>query len=511
MPDPSDADEFDATAEQRAADVELASRSAFYYLDRVLIPCPPAPRPFGAVADPWQLEVVAPKAAAVDGLCGLAPYTGPWSFLTILPRGHDKSSLEARFANFCLRFSRRRIDGYLCAADKDQAKLILEAMRVEADLNPHMFGDLVIDTYKATGPGGRIQALASDYGSAAGLRGNLYICDEITHWKSDALWNMIVTGREKVQPALLVAITNAGFLGTWQDRVRAAAYASPDWRVFEREGKLCSWMSDERVNALRALLSPQEAARLFDNVWLDLAAEMDYLDRGMISLCLDPNWRGHERKDGRSRYVVVVDYGATKDRCALLVCHQDDEATVRPDRFDVWQGSREVRVQVSDVDAWVDEMIDRYDPAAVVFDEHQMEASIQRQEKRACNQGRDRIRRFRYRGGMGNLEIAQDLRAAVLTRKLRWHPDQGAITTAKGILSTVVDELASLVTRKMPYGYRFDHTAQQHDDRAVVLGMGITEALKLPPRPNVQKNVPVAPPLAQDSPHFGRNPWLLRG
>lgn len=488
----------------------MASRSAFYYLDRVHIPLAGTPRPFGDVADPWQLEVAAPKAAAVDGLCGLSPYHGPLSFLTILPRGHDKSSLEARFANFCIRFSRRRIDGYLCAADKDQARLILEAMRVEADLNPHMFGDLVIDKYKAEGPSGRIQALASDYGSAAGLRGNLFICDEITHWKSDALWNMVVSGREKVHPSLLIVISNAGFLGTWQDRVREAAKGSADWRVFEREGKICSWMSDDRVNALRAMLSPQEAARLFDNKWLDPAAEMDYLDRAFVELCLDPNWRGHERKDGRSRYVVVVDYGATKDRCALLVCHLDDDGVVRVDRLDVWQGSRELRVQIDAVDKWVDEQIDRYDPVAVVFDEHQMEASIQRQDKRPCNRGRDRIKRFRYRGGMGNLEIAQDLRVAVYGRKVRWHPAQGALVTPKG-LSTVVDELAALVTKLMPYGYRFDHKSQQHDDRAVALGMGITEAIRHPPLPTVPRNTPVAIPTPVESAHFGRNPWLLRG
>jgi hypothetical protein len=167
-----------------------------YFLDAVLIASSPTPLRFGASADPWQRELIAPKIPAIHAVAGYAPgYLGPRSFLGILPRGHDKSSLEGRIANFLLTYSRTAILGYIVAADKDQGRLIVDAMRAEAEINPWFGRHLKFSKYEVSGPAGRFEVVPADAGSAFGFRGNVYILDEVTHWKAGVgqqVWEAVV-------------------------------------------------------------------------------------------------------------------------------------------------------------------------------------------------------------------------------------------------------------------------------------------------------------------------------
>lgn len=495
-----------AVETQRALDLLYARKSAFYYLDRVVIDSKPEPKPFGISAESWQRELVAPKAAALDGVCGLAPYNGPRSFLTILARGHDKSSLEGRLLNFALKFSKRPIDAALVASDADQAKMIIRAMKDEARLNPHLTEGIEYNNYLVTGPMGQVSVIPADAGSAYGGRYNLIIADEVTHWKNNKVWSAIVSGRHKVPESLLVVISNAGFLGSWQDElIRKNAYSDrKNWVIFERPGTLATWMSPDDVAASRKALPPAEARRVLDNQWLDPAEETDYLTRAEAEMCIDPNWRGHQSRQRRYNYVIVVDYGRKKDRTALLVLHQDDGGLILVDRLDVWQGTETNQVQVDRVDRWLDEMMAIFQPVAVVMDEYQMEGSIQRQEHRDGGRWKGIIKRFKFRGGAGNMDMAHSLREAVANRKLRWGPGQGNLGE-----STIVDELAGLVTKFTNYGYRFDHILGQHDDRAAVLAMGVLEAIQHPPiGAAVDMRLPVAPATIQ--PGSNRPSSLIR-
>jgi hypothetical protein len=69
------------------------------------------------------------------------------------------------------------------------------------------------------------------------------------------------------------------------------------------------------------------------------------------------------------------------------------------------------------------------------------------------------------------------MRSLIVNRQIAWYPGCGALPVG-GKTETLKDELLGLVTVRMSYGYRFDHLAAKHDDRAVAVGMGCVKLLE---------------------------------
>lgn len=478
---------------QYALNRQYSARGFGYFLDCCVIR-PHDPARFSAIAEPWQWEIIRPKARAIEGLSGHRTpcETEPRSFLTVLPRGHDKSSLEGRIANWLLCFSKKPIQGYICAADKDQGALVLQAMEAEAKLNPWFGAMLTFNRNNVVGPMGTVTVVPADAGSAYGFRGNLYILDEVTHWYNDGTYKAIVSGREKIPGTILVAITNAGILGSWQHKTLITeARSNPDWVVFERPGQLASWMPPSRVEALARLLPKIEADRVLRNIWVDLAVASEFLDASDVDGCLEYIQTPHLRPLPGYQYTLAVDYAPYRDRTALCVVHQDWGGRIIVDRSVMLKGDPtaepKIRVQIADVEQWIDDMYKLYKPVALVFDEYQMEGTIQKQEA-----ARRPAIRFEPRGGHGAKELAMLLRELVALHKLRI-PAEVNPANLEG-LETLLEELKGITTKYTSLGYRFENgRTGTHDDRVVAITMAAREALKHPPK--VVREEPVHPPI----------------
>lgn len=440
---------------------ETARASLSGYLNVVQINRAAGAARFGAVAEPWQIELLKPKIPAVEHLAGIRPnYAGPTSFLSVLARGHDKSSLEGRLASWLLLASKRYIKGYILAADRDQGRLILQAMEDEYRLNRWMDGQLSFRRNTVTGQGGFFEVLPADAASAYGLQGNVYIADEFTHWKNNKMWTAVVTGREKVPGSLLIVLSNAGLLGTWQHDVRLRAAKNADWVLFEHEGQLATWMSKARVDDLRLMIPPSEAERLYDNKWIDPGADLDYLRRAEVEACQELGRRMafrylSFREPHVQNYVASLDYGPRKDRTVFTICHEDRKKLIRVDRMDVWQGSGENPVSIKRVEEHVRKLHADFRPKLWVVDPYQMAGTIETLSALGIP-----VEPWAARGGQANYEAAQWLRQRVVNRTIAWPEDK-----------ELTEELIALRVKRMSYGYRFDHENQKHDDRAVGLCM----------------------------------------
>jgi hypothetical protein len=486
-------------AAQDALNDRFAKKSLSFFLDALVINSSPEPRRFGDIAEPWQREMVAPMVPAIDRLAGLRDdFSGPDTsrFMQILARGHNKSSLEAWIGAFLLLAARRVIHGYILAADSDQGRLVLEATEDMARYNPWIARQLRVTKNKITGPAGSIEVLPCDAASSMGLRGNFFIADEFVHWKRQKEWTALVSGLGKMRPDVFVAISNAGLLHTWQHDAFLDAERHPEsWSLFHRPGTLASWMSPETIAANRRMLPPSEARRLIDNEWIDPAAECDYLLRPEVDACADLGERlglqyRPRRQYGVSNYVAAIDYGPRRDRTALVVLHQSLDRVTVVDRLDVWQGSPESPVQIDRVEDWIKSVRSAFEPRVFVVDPYQMEGSIQWMKKQNIP-----VEAFASRGGAGNYEMAQHLRALIVEQRLAWYVGAGDLTV-NGRRETLADELSALRVKRMPYGYRFDHENQRHDDRAVAITMAALRAVDHPfpqaciPPPSTQPNPP---------------------
>jgi len=219
------------------------------------------------------------------------------------------------------------------------------------------------------------------------------------------------------------------------------------------------------------------ARRVIDNVWIDPAEDADFLTRSEIEACI---LRGQENNlvyaaAGKKgiRYVVGVDYGPRRDRTALSVVHLSGDVCV-VDRLDVWQGRPEYPIAIERVEDWIRDVNVKFHSPVLVIDPYQMEGTAQEFE------GRQEVVRFEARGGKRTYEMAEHLRTLVSNTRLVWYPDAGALPV-NGRLESFGDELLGLVLKITPYGYRFDHTANFHDDRVVSVGMAALEAARMDP------------------------------
>ena len=167
---------------------------------------------------------------AIEQLVGLrSGYEGPRRFWFTLPRGHDKTGIIARLCNYVLKFSKNKISGAATAADKGQARLLLESMKREIDLNPWLKRSLYAYNYQITGPSGHLEVIATDANTASGRKDDFTVCDEIVYWRHKGAFDMLLSGVTKRPDAVMVVITNAGIQGTWQWELFQQIKADPYW------------------------------------------------------------------------------------------------------------------------------------------------------------------------------------------------------------------------------------------------------------------------------------------
>jgi hypothetical protein len=457
-----------------------AERSLEGYLRRVVIDSRPEPRPFGVVAEGWQWEDACTIIPALEDVAGVrGGYDGPRSIWYTRPRGHDKTNSLGRYLNWLLGFSRKALRMSYAAADSDQAQLVVDAMQAEAALNPWLRG-IYHGRRRVSGPGGTLKILTADAPSSFGLTDDVVVCDEITHWPKRDLYDVLWSGRAKRPGSVFFILSNAGVRQSWQHDVHEKARADPLWLVSDTpEGvHLASWMTPAVRDSIRRLLPRGLARRVLDNRWIDAAEEADFLNREEVESCevLGKLLGLLYRSVGVPgvRYVAGIDYGPKRDRTALSVVHLGDNSVVVLDRLDVWQGSPEEPIAIRRVEDWIREVNASFNRPDLVIDPYQMEGTCQEFESNQV------VERFEARGGKRTYEMAETLRTLVTNNRLAVYPGAGSLVV-DGRVETLVDELLGLVLRPTPYGYRFDHEANFHDDRAVAVGMACLRLLRMDP------------------------------
>ena len=484
------------------------------FLSKVIIDSRPEPALYFNKAEAWQRDLDHFLGPALEKAIGVnKEYNGPNRFMIVMPRGHDKTSKLGRLANYALTFAKFPITIAAGAVDSHQASLLTEAMETEARLNEWYGKYLEFQKEKVLGATGRLDILTSDAPSAYGRRDDITIIDELTHWKKRDLWDSLFSGAEKRNTGVFIIITNAGIKGTWQHDVFKVANESPYWKVYSTPiGHRTGWMDASQIDFTRSLLNKGMADRVIDNKWIDADTETIFLTGPEVDQCSNVGKElGLERREradrslGR-RYIVTIDYAPKKDRTVLTVMHKEvleGASFILVDEMDVWQGSDTRPTSIRQLEEWISERNQRYYYPDIVADPYQMEATCQKFSST------NEVFRFESRGGKRNYEMAENLRHLILNGRLAWYPRCGEIVDRKGNLDTLEQELKDLVLKpNMNYGYRFDHIASKHDDRAVAIGMGALYLAKL------MDNDWIGPiPLRQHSPPeemqevFEQNRW----
>lgn len=427
------------------------------------------PARFATCVRPFQIDRMRKLRGAIEQVAGIGKYDGPRAFWNIASRGYDKSGSIGRMLSWTASYSRYPVEIVVAAGDQDQASIIYDAAKRECDLNPWIAHRIKFKTKRIEGVhnGSSVKILTADAPSSYGLRPDLIICDELTWWEKRDLWDAIFTARQKRPKCVLVIISNAGMLRSWQHDLYIGAKQDPYWVVWDTDPRTNpTWMDAEAIERDKKLLPRAISKRLYDNIWIDPSEEAGYLLRGEIEACLRQGLEPHTAPQPMCNYAIGVDYGPRRDRTVLSLLHQDADGVVYVDECRVLQGSYERPVAIADVEAFLSEKLAIFPNAGIIVDPYQLEGTIQRFSERYS------VTRYQARGPVGNYHMAELLRTAILSQRLLWAPGTGAHPSLEN--EDFTSELSNLIIKQLPSGkYRFDHEAGCHDDRACSVGMAL--------------------------------------
>jgi phage terminase large subunit-like protein len=416
-------------------------------------------RKWGEVAEPWQWE---------DARAVLEPgRSGPRLHFLTRPRSGSKTTDLA--AVCCAALVEQVPPGGRCysfAADKDQARLLVDALAGLVGRTPGLSGAVRVERYVASTPSGAaLEVLASDAPSAYGLRAHLFVVDELPLWPSEqrAVWTAIVSAQPKVPGARLVCLGSAGDPAHWSFWVRERARVSDRWRLHEVAGPV-PWVDAADLVEQRALLTDSQFARLHLNRWTASEDRLVSVENLAAAVTLDGP---QDYRPGSRPYRMGVDLGLRHDRTAIAVCHAEPVGGGRLvvlDRLVVFEGSPADEVSLGEVEAAILECWRAFGRPRVRLDPWQAIGLAQRLRQRGM-----RVEEFAYTAQRYGA-MASVLFALLRDGLLALYGDEA-----------LLDELANVRLKEtLPGQVRVDHDPGRHDDMAVALGMAATALVERP-------------------------------
>ncbi len=413
--------------------------------------------------DPWiERDVLRPQFER-DG-DGLPRF--PLVYIEVA-RGHWKTGGAAAVA-IAEAVLHDSTDVVVCAGDRDQAAIALEAIDGYLRRNPELARSFRRhgDVAEVPSRGSRIRVISSDAPTAWGLGGTharfRVICDELTMWGADALWSAVASATGKVSDTQTIVLSNAGFdpEHAWQWKVRQTAEREPWGYLFSPTGVIASWIRPAWVEQQRQLLPPAAFERVIENRWTSTAG--DFVTAEQWARCVDAAWSPQTMGTPGVRYVAGLDLGLTKDRTALAVCHRDAKGLVRLDDLLVWEGSRADPVSVENIERAVADVARRFAGVRVYADPWQLKGSIERLGRAGVQ-----IKEFGFSASSVQ-RLSTALYSHVTAATLRVFPD-----------AELEREVLGLRVVHRAGGWRVDHAGNGYSDRAMAIGLA---ALNLPPQ-----------------------------
>jgi len=242
------------------------------------------------------------------------------------PRGHSKSSDTAMMITWTLAFAPEILRGFAAAADKEQARILRDAIARLLALNPWLAQLLdvqnwVVRTVAIGHPGrdSQLEILSCDVNNSYGLLPNFIVCDEITHWgpSGDQMFHSLLSSAAKRSSCMFAILTNAGNGRgeSWQWKIRESAQQSPAWHFNSLDGPKASWITPETLEEQRGFLPPKVYARLWENQW---CSGGDALDADDIEACITADGPHHQEERGFD-YIAGLDLGVKRDHTALVI------------------------------------------------------------------------------------------------------------------------------------------------------------------------------------------------
>jgi phage terminase large subunit-like protein len=324
-------------------------------------------------------------------------------------------------------------EGYLIANDFEQAQgRVFLAMKRIVEKSPLLAGLAKCTATKIEFPdtGATIQAISSDYASAAGANPTISIFDELWGYTSERghrLWDeMVPPPTRKI--ACRLTVTYAGFSGESdlleevykrgmkQPLVGDDLYAGDGLLMFWTNKPVAPWQTEAWLAQMRGQLRTNGYLRLIENRWV--SSESSFIDMDWYDACVDPEARPLVLDKGVPVW-LGVDASTKRDLTAIVATTWDrEEKKVRVVTHRIFQPSADDPLDFeATIEATIREFARHFSLREVKYDPYQMQASAQRLT-------RDGVRMVEYPQSVPNLtESSSNLYELVKGRGIVFYPD----------------------------------------------------------------------------------------
>ena len=394
--------------------------------------------------------------------------------LVMLPRGCGKTTLFAAVGLFAL-LSTREPSIYVCAASRDQARLLFEQAKRMVRAHPDLEARITSRYSDLRVTDGFLKVLASDAPLAHGLTPSLVLVDELHAHRDGELYLAMRTSMLKRPDSRMVTISTAGSdpdgpLG----RLRARALSLPsvtrngalttahgpslamlEWTVGDDwdgedlqpvlDANPASWITLDGLTEQRAAVQDSAFRRYHANQWT--VGEHHWLPPGAWQACADPTAKILPGQ----RIFVGVDVGGERSASAVVWCTED----LRVDCA-IYTGNEAVLACAEKVG----DLAQQFTVVEVIADPWRFQQSMLELAERGIP-----IMEFpQSNARMG--PASERLHAAIVERRLS-HLDDPALNA----------HVRQAIARDTPRGWRIDKLkSRENIDAVVALAMAVESA-----------------------------------
>jgi phage terminase large subunit-like protein len=279
---------------------------------------------FADVMDAWQREDFEALDPAWERIVNRNAEDGIRRAYFERARGHSKTTDLAVMTSWPLFASQRKITGVHGAADKDQARLLRDAIDNLVRLNPWLGQSLEVQAYRVRNihTDSSLEIMSADAASSWGQNPDFVTVDELSVWPKRDLWDSLFSAADKRRHCVLVVISNAGYGKgeSWHWDQREKCRADPEWRFVHLDGPVASWITKEQIDHQRRHSPPLVFQRVWLNEWT--TGDGDALSEHDIKAAVTLPGPLLEPEKGWV-YVAGVDLGLKRDAAALAIVGVD--------------------------------------------------------------------------------------------------------------------------------------------------------------------------------------------
>ncbi len=343
---------------------------------QLVIDCGGVARPLWGVVESWQSRDFTALDSGLRAVVG-QPLRDPfWRCWLERPRGHSKTSDIAICVTWLLFASRRPLRGVVAAADQDQAALLRDAVDRLVRLNPWLSQVVEIQRNRIVNKhtNSECSILTSDAPTSYGLLADFIVADEVCHWAKRDLWDSLLSTAAKRERCLLLAISNAGWVDSWQWNLREAIRTDKRWHFSRLDGPQASWISANTLEEQRRLLPRAAFERLWLNRWSSGAGDA-LSDDDLAAAVRDHLMQGPTDTE---TYVAGLDLGLSRDASALTVLGKDESGLLSVRGVYRWQARNGNQVNLQSVEDAIVRLHERFRFRSIACDPWQASHIVQR-------------------------------------------------------------------------------------------------------------------------------------